>query len=225
MATGMVVKWTVIAFVVIACIGFVVLIALPVILSGAIVGSAPTPLQLPQLTTGTMNTTPPSPDGVWIAGSGSLAGFRVEESFLLQSGTIVGQTSAVSGSLVISHNEISSGSFQVDLSKVTLGKQNVSFSEILDTNKYPNATLELTAPGSFTNIPTSGQAVSSSVTGSLTMNGITQPVTFTFTGRYDGAVIEATGSAPILVSDWGIESPFAVHNNAVIEFLVVLRRG
>ena len=64
------------------------------------------------------------------------------ESFLVQSGTIVGRTSAMTGSLVISDNTISSGSIQVDLSKLTIGdKQNSSFLKILDTNSYPSATL------------------------------------------------------------------------------------
>ncbi len=224
MATATAVEWALIAAIVITFIAFVVLIALPVMLSRALIGSAPAPLELPQLTTATANTTTPPPDGTWIPGSDSLAGFRVEESFLLQSGTIVGRTSAVTGSLIISHNEISWGSFQVDLREVTIGKQSAGFLEILDTNKYPNATLELTDTSNLTDIPTSGETTSSNTPGSLTMNGVTHPVTVSFTGRYDGTVIEAAGSASIVVSDWGIESPFAVHDTAVIEFLVVLRR-
>jgi polyisoprenoid-binding protein YceI len=60
---------------------------------------------------------------------------------------------------------------------------------------------------------------------SLTMHGITHALTLTVIARSNGSVLEATGSAPVLASDWGIKSPFGVHNNAVIEFLVVLRRG
>ncbi len=61
-------------------------------------------------------------------------------------------------------------------------------------------------------------------TGSLTMNNITHPVTFALMGRYDGSELEAVGSASILVSDWGIQSPFAIRNDPELELLVILQR-
>jgi polyisoprenoid-binding protein YceI len=217
-----IVKWTIIGLVT----AFVILVAGLFIFSGSLVGPAPAPLQLPQLSTATKSASAASPDGTWIAGDGSLAGFRVQESFLVQSGTIVGRTSAVTGSLVISHNEISSGSFQVDLSKLTIGgKQNASFFQILETSKYPDATITLTKPIVFNSIPTNGQTISSTATVSLAMHGITHAVTLTVMARSNGSVLEATGSVPILASDWSIKSPFGIHNNDLIEFLVVLRRG
>lgn len=204
----------------------VIVVAGLLIFSRSLSGSAPAPMQLLPLSPATTSASTALPDGTWITGSGSLAGFRVEESFLVQRSTIVGRTSIVTGSLVISHNEISSGSFHVDLSKVTVGgKQNASFFQLLETGKYPNATLTLTQPIVFTSIPTNGQTISSKATVSLTMHGITHAVTLTVLARSNGSVLEATGSAPLLASDWGIQSPFAVHNDALIEFLVVLQRG
>ena len=217
-----IVKWTIIGLVAV----FVILVAGLFLFSGSIVGPAPAPLQLPELRPATTSASTASPDGIWRAGDGSVAGFRVPESFLVQSGTIVGRTSAVRGFLVISHHEISSSSFQVDLSKLTIGgKQNASFIQILDTNQYPEATLTLTKPIVFPSIPTNGQTISSTAIVSLTMHGITHPVPLTVMARSNGSVLEAIGSAPVLASDWRVKSPFGVHNNAVIEFLVVLRRG
>jgi polyisoprenoid-binding protein YceI len=222
MATARRVKWTIIGLVAV----FVIVVSGLFLFSGSIVGPAPAPLQLPELRPTTTSASTASPDGTWRAGDGSVAGFRVPESFFVQSGTIVGRTSAVRGSLVISHHEISSGSFQVDLSKLTIGgKQNASFSQILDTNQYPQATLTLTQPIVFPSIPTNGQTISSTAIVSLTMHGITHPVTLTVMARSNGSVLEAIGSAPVLASDWRVKSPFGVHTNAVIEFLVVLRRG
>jgi hypothetical protein len=219
--TRRIVKWTIIGLVT----AFVILVAGLFIFSGSIVGPAPAPLHLPQLSPATQSASTASPDGTWRAGDGSVAGFRVQESFLVQSGTIVGRTSAVTGSLVITHNEISSGSFQVDLSKLTIGgKQNASFFQLLETSKYPGATLTLTKPIVFTSMPTNGQTISSQATVSLAMHAITHAVTFTVMARYNGSVLEAVGSAPILASDWRIKSPFGIQNNALIEFLVVLRR-
>ena len=217
-----IVKWASIAIVAVV----VIVVAAIFMFPGALAGPTAPPLQLPELSTAAMTESAPSPDGTWIAGSGSLAGFRVDESFLVQSGTIVGRTSAVTGSLVVADNAVSSGAFQVDLSKLTLGgKPNASFFKILDTSTTPNATLTLMNPIVFTNIPSNGQTISSSADGTLTMHGFTQPVTFTFTGRYDGSVLEATGSAPVLATDWRIDSPFGIHNNDVIEFLVILQRA
>jgi polyisoprenoid-binding protein YceI len=215
-------RWTLIGIVT----ALVIVVAGLFLFSGSIVGPAPAPLQLPPLSPATTSASIASPDGTWRPGNGSLAGFRVGESFLVQSGTIVGRTSAVTGSLVISHNEISSGAFQVDLSKVTIGgKQNASFFQLLETRKYPDATITLTKPIVFHSIPTNGQTISSQAPVSLAMNGITHAVTLTVMARSSGSVLEAIGSAPVLASDWGIQSPFAVQDNALIEFLVVLQKG
>jgi polyisoprenoid-binding protein YceI len=196
--------------------------------SGSIVSPAPAPLQLPPLSPATTSASSASLAGTWVAEEGSVAGFRVPESFLVQSGTIVGRASAVTGSLVIAQHEISSASFQVDLRQLSVrvgGKQNTTIFQILDTSQYPEATLTLTQPIVFASLPTNGQAISSHATLSLAMDGVVHTVTFTVMARSNGSVLEATGSAPVLVSEWRIQSPFAVHNNAVIEFLMVLRRG
>lgn len=217
-----IVKWTIIGLVA----AFVILVVGLFLFSGSLVGPAPAPLQLQPLSPATTSSGTAPPDGTWRTEDGSVAGFRVPESFLVQSGTIVGRTSAVTGSLVIAHHEISSGAFQVDLSKLTIGgKQNASFFQMLDTSKYSDATITLTQPIVFPSIPTDGQTISSQATVLLAMHGITHAVTFTVMARSNGSVLEATGSAPVLASDWRIKSPFGVHNNALIEFLIVLRRG
>ncbi|MDQ2902375.1 MAG: YceI family protein [Ktedonobacteraceae bacterium] len=204
----------------------VIVVAALYIFSGSIVGPALAPLQLSPLSPATQNARTASPDGTWRAGDGSIAGFRVQEAFLVQSGTIVGRTSAMTGSLVISHHEIISGSFPVDLSKLTIGgKPNASFFQLMETRKYPDATLTLTKTIVFASIPTNGQTISSKATASLAMHGITHTVTFTIMARSNGTVLEATGTVPFLASDWSITSPFGIQNHDVIEFLVVLRRG
>ncbi len=200
----------------------IVIIAL-LIFPGSLAGPTAPPLQLPQLNTETTITT--SADGTWLATSGSIAGFRVNESFLTQSSVIVGRTSAVTGSLVIVNDEISSGTFQADLSQLTMGgKPYPSLLQILDTNTYPNATLTLTAPIALAGLASSGQTISSTAPGSLTIDGITHPVTIAFTTSYNGTVLEAVGTAPITASDWRVKAPFGIHDNDVIEFLVVLKK-
>jgi polyisoprenoid-binding protein YceI len=207
-----IIKWIIIVLVAVV----VITVAIIFIFPKSLAGPTAAPLQLPKLSTTTTNIA--SPEGTWVVGSGSLTGFRVNESFFTQSSVIVGRTNVITGSIVISNNRISSGSFQTDLSKLTMGgKPYPSLLQILNTNTYPDATFTLTSPIIFTNIQ-------SKAMGSLTINGITHPVTFAFTSQYNGSVLEATGSAPILASDWNIKSPYGIHNNDTIEFLVVLQR-
>jgi polyisoprenoid-binding protein YceI len=216
-------------WIIIGIVGILVIVGVGLLLvANALVGPAPAPLQLLPLSPATQSASADSLDGTWITGDSSIAGFRVPESFLIQSSTIVGRTSAVTGSLLISHQEISSASFQVDLSKITVpvgGKPNASFFQILETSKYPNAMLTLARPIVFSAIPTNGQIISSQAAALLTMRGVTHPVTLTIKARSNGSVLEAAGSASVFVSEWGIQSPFAVQNDALIEFLVMLHRG
>lgn len=204
----------------------VIVVALPPMFSDYIVGPYVPPLQLPQSDAVLTGGAAPALDGTWTVESGSVAGFRVPESFLLQRGTLVGRTNAVTGSFVVSKNTIESGSFQVDLSKVviTIGQETNNLSRLFDTKQYPTATFTLTDPINMTDTPTKGEAVSSNATGSLTINNVSHPVTFTLTGRYDGSTLQAVGRASFLVSDFGIKSPFGIHDDAEIEFLVILRR-
>jgi polyisoprenoid-binding protein YceI len=104
-------------------------------------------------------------------------------------------------------------------------KQNASFAQLLDTSKYPETILTLTKPIVFSSIPSNGHTMLSQATVSLALHGSTHTVTLTVLARYTRSVLEATGSAPIAASDWGIKSPFGVHKDATIEFLIVLHRG
>jgi polyisoprenoid-binding protein YceI len=223
-AIAKIVKWLIIS----AVAGVVILaglvLAVIAIAPKALAGPTADPLQLPPANTAATSASAGAPDGTWVVGSGSVAGFRVEESFLSQHGTLVGRTSAVTGSLVVAHGAIIAGSFQADLSQLTLGgKPNPNFLKMMDTQQYPNATLALTAPIAWAHTPATGETAAGNATGALTLRGITQPVTYAFTGRYDGSGLQATGTTPVLASAWGIESPFGLHDNDVIEFLVFLQ--
>ena len=210
-------------------IGLVIIFAIIIVsvggllaFSSSLAGSAPPPLQLVQLNSTPQNTSTPSSDGTWVTGDGSLAGFRVGVG---QRSTIVGRTTAVAGSLVILHNEVSSGSFQIDLNQMTIGeKQNPSFFKLLETGKYPSATITITQPIVLQTIPTDGQIISFTAPVSLEIHGITHTATLTVTARDNGFMLEAAGSASLLDSDWNVKSPFAVHDDALIEFLLFLQK-
>lgn len=207
----------------------VLVLALPVVFSQWIVGTPLPPLQLPA-SSAAVSADPAALDGTWTVGGGSQAGFRAGEYFLLQRGTIVGRTSAVSGSLVISGSQITSASFQVDLSKVviTIGDATNNLSRLFDMTAYPLATFDLTSPIDLAPVladSQTSQTASSSVAGTLTLNNATHPVTLTLTGRYDGSTLAALGSTRLVMSDWGIKSPFGIEDDAEIELLVSLQKG
>src|SRR5450432_2857408 len=82
------------------------------------ISPAPAPLGLPPLSATGPAADGSSIDGTWTVGSGSLAGYRVQDDFLWQRGSVVGRTSSVTGTVVIANTEVSSASFRVDLTTV-----------------------------------------------------------------------------------------------------------
>ena len=207
----------------------VLVLAVLVVLAGALAlrfwASAP-PLVLP----GGPAAGPGGPvDGTWAAAAGSVAGFRVRESALGISGDVTGQTDAVTGTIVISHGQVTRAVFRIDLTSITVaGKTQPQFTQSLDTQEYPGATITLARPVTLQPAFTSGATITVTVTCRLTLRGITQPVAVTISVRRDGTALQAAGSIPITLSRWGITEPasygivgsLASHGTA--EFLVLL---
>jgi len=188
-------------------------------------GPVPAPLALPKLDAAAAGTGSAPVDGTWTAGKGSLAGYRVREDFFGPGNSVVGRTSAVTGQVVIAHNDVTSASFRIDLTAVTTnGKAQPQLAKIMDTTRFPAATLTLTKPI----VPGSGLVTKKMVTvraaGLLTMHGITRAVSFAATTRYSGSLLDAAGSIPVTFSDWNIDVPQFLQHQGVLEFLLVLRR-
>jgi len=87
-------------------------------------------------------------NGTWNVGSGSEAGYRVQEVLVGQSTTAVGRTSRIWGSLTIAGSTVTKGSFTVDMASVVSdqSQRNAQFDgRIMDVSQYPTANLVLTA--------------------------------------------------------------------------------
>ncbi len=187
-------------------------------------GPVPAPLALPRLNAAAGGTGSARVNGTWIAGGGSLGGYRVREDFLGPGNTMVGRTSAVTGSVVIAHNEVTSVSLRVDLATVTAnGKTEPQFAKIMDTASFPDATFTLTKPIAAGSGLVMNKAFRVQVTGLLSMHGTTHRVTFQATARYSGSLLEAAGSIPVVFSDWNVHAPEFLQNHGLLEFLLVLR--
>ena len=143
---------------VVAVVGVVVVVALaatlgPYIYIHFIEGPAPAKLELPtsSATTSTSRGTAAnsSTDGNWNVGTGSQAGYRVQEVLVGQNATAVGRTSKIWGSLTISGSTVTKGSFTVDMASVVSdqSQRNARFDgSIMDVSQYPTATLTIAAP-------------------------------------------------------------------------------
>jgi len=181
------------------------------------------PLALPTAPAGA----PAGPlDGTWAVSAGSVAGFRVPETALGMTNDTVGRTTAVGGTLVLSGDRVTSATFRIRLTAVTVnGKSQPQFARSLDTRRFPDATFTLAGP---VTVGYSGGTVTAA--GRLGMNGVTRPATVTVTWRRDGAALEAAGTIPVAFSGWDIAGPAgygllgSLADHGVAEFLLTLHR-
>jgi polyisoprenoid-binding protein YceI len=151
-------------------------------------------------------------NGQWTVGPNSVAGYRVQESYLGQKDTAVGRTQSVTGDLAVSNNAVTSATFEVDLTTVKSGAsgRDDSFNyTIMDTPNNPKATFKSTAPIAVPAVAAAGKKFTAKVTGDLTLHGATKPVTFTVTGRKSAAGFEVTAQIPLVWDDFGISVPRA----------------
>jgi polyisoprenoid-binding protein YceI len=188
----------------------------------------PAPLALPRAAA----SAPAGPvDGRWDVAAGSVAGFRVRESALGISNDTVGRTSAVTGAIVLSGDQVTAATLRVDLARIKVGgKAQPQFATSLGTRADPVATFTLTRPVVLSPAFTSGAAISVTATGRLAMHGASRLVTVTISGRRSGSALQVAGSIPIAFGDWGIKGPksygflASLADHGVAEFLLVLHR-
>jgi polyisoprenoid-binding protein YceI len=204
----------------ISVVGLVVIVVGGVFAIHQVQGKSKPPLTLSVVTT---TTAPPTAagastsapalagvDGTWKVGSGSQAGYRIQETLFGVSNTAVGRTTAVTGSITISGTTVSAGSFTVDLTKVTSDRsqRDDQFqTRIMNTSAFPTAKFTLTKPIDLNTLPAEGVQVTESATGDLSMHGVTKSVTFQVTAQRAGSNIQANGSIPITFADWNISNP------------------
>jgi polyisoprenoid-binding protein YceI len=167
-------------------------------------------------------------DGSWALADGSQAGYRVDEVLFGQDAEAVGRTSDVTGQLLVSGTTIDSASFDVDLTTVASdeGRRDNQFrTRIMDTATFPTATFELTEPVELSDVPADLEEVTTTVTGDLTLRGVTNEVSFDLTARRNGDTIEVNGTIPVTFADYDIPDPSfgpaSVSDSGEIEFLLV----
>ncbi len=167
-------------------------------------------------------------DGTWTVTKGSQVDYRVEEVLFGQNHTAVGQTSKVTGTMVISKSMVAAAHIKVDMGSIksgNAGRDTVYRDHLLDTYAHPDGQFSLSRPLELDLIPANGGTVAAQAIGALTLRGVTRQVSFPLRARRDGAGIAVAGSVPIRFDLWHIPNPsFAitkVGNQGTIDLVLV----
>jgi polyisoprenoid-binding protein YceI len=222
-------RWVVAGVVVV----IVLVVGVPFVYIHFIEGPAPAKLSLSTTAPPGAQLTAGQLEGTWVVGSGSEAGYRVQEVLAGQNNTAVGRTSAVTGSMKITGTTVSAASFVVDLRTVASdqSQRDQQFNgRIMDTAQFPNATFTLTKPIALGRLPRINKTVTVTAQGTLTMHGVSKPVTVTMQARDTGATIEVDGQIPVVFANWNIANPsfgsfVKTKDNGLVEFLLNTKRS
>lgn len=170
-------------------------------------------------------------DGEWAVVADSVVGYRVKEILFGQDTEGVGRTSAVTGSLVIANNEVTSAEFSVDMTTIksdSSRRDRQVNNRILDTATFPTATFALNEPIALTPEALAGSDFTANTTGTLTLRGVTKTVPVALTARLVDNVIEVNGSIEIVFAEWQIPDPsvsaIVVEDRGLLEFLIRFSR-
>lgn len=220
-------RWIVGAIVVV----LLVVVGGPFVYFHFIQSDPPPPLSISDVTTpstaaGT-SSTPALLTGTWKVADGSVVRYRIKETVFGQSGTAVGSTNSVTGTITIAGTKVTAASFTVDMTTFASdsGQRDGQFQgRIMDTASFPTATFELTSPIELAPVPAVGVAKTYTANGKLTIHGTTKDVTFDLDTKRTGNSIAVQGSHEITFSDYNIDDPSggpaSVGDSGTLEFLL-----
>ena len=170
-------------------------------------------------------------DGEWAVVADSVVGYRVKEILFGQDTEGVGRTSAVTGSLVIANNEVTSAEFSVDMTSLksdSSRRDRQVNDRILDTATYTTATFALNEPIALTPEALAGSDFTVNTTGTLTLRGVINSVPVTLVARLVDNVIEVNGTIKSVFAEWQIPDPsisaIVVEDRGLLEFLIRFSR-
>ena len=165
--------------------------------------------------------------------TGTFAGFRIEEELAsIGSTTAVGRTGDVTGSMVIDGTTVTEASFEIDVSTITTNesRRDDNVQRALETGQFPTATFTLAEPIELGDAAASGEAVSVTAVGDLTIHGVTQRVEFPLEAQLVQDTVVVVGSLDITFADYGVEVPDAqivlsVEDHGILELQLLLTKS
>ncbi|MFO7591026.1 MAG: YceI family protein [Acidimicrobiia bacterium] len=182
-------------------------------------------------------------DGTWsvdtsvgdlAAGTASFVGYRVQEELAgIGAKTAVGRTPEVEGSLTIDGTTVTEVSIVADLTALASDsdrRDGAMQSQAIETARFPDATFELTEPIELESVPAEGEPITAEAVGTLTIHGVTRPVTIDLQAQLTEGVIVVTGQLPIVFADYDIDTPtsfavLSIEDNGVMELQLFFARA
>lgn len=144
--------------------------------------------------------------------TGTFVGFRVKEELSgIGSTTAVGRSPEVTGSLTIAGTTVSAVTIEADMTALVTNesRRDSRARGALETDRFPTATFVLTQPLELGAGAASGQAVSVTASGDLTIHGVTKPVQFPLQAQLTNGLIVVVGSLDVVFADYGVVVPTA----------------
>ena len=178
--------------------------------------------------------------GTWNATTGSEAGYRVREQLanLPAESDAVGRTSDVTGSITLEAAgdgaRLTAGSLTVNTQTIASDesrRDNRLRSEGLQTDQYPTATFAVTQPVDVPAAALAGTATDVTLTGYLTLHGVTKSVQIQAQAQLVNGTIQVAGSITFPLSDYQITAPnvggfiLSIADQGTLEFLVTFAKG
>ena len=173
--------------------------------------------------------------GTWTVAADSVAGYRVREQLanLPAESDAVGRTDQVTGSITIEgsgRHDVADRGLAVrrhDLDRVgQVDARQPAAQRGLQTDSFPTATFKLTAPVAVPAAALAGTASDVTLTGDLTLHGVTKSVSIPAKAQLVNGVISVAGSLGFPLSDYSITAPniggfiVSIADTGTLEFLV-----
>ena len=178
-------------------------------------------LASPSVSTSAAAGASPATGGTWQITTSSLVGYRVKEQFVGQSSTheAVARTGDVTGTVNITQSgstyEMTSATVTVQLSSLAsvdsvagydVTNRDRIVQRSLDVGTYPTAVFKAQNVALPAGVAT-GQAVTVSVPGQLTIHGVTKDVTATLQLSVSGNAAQIAGTISTNMTDFGVSPP------------------
>ncbi len=164
----------------------------------------------------------------WNIAEGSEVGYRVAEVLFGIDTEGVGRTESVTGSITLDDTSIISAEFTVDVASMRSddGRRDGQFrGRIMETDEFPTATFNLTQPVDLRVSATEGATVATTISGELTMHGVTNQVSFDISAKVEGGRLGVIGSLPVVFTDYDIVDPsisgIKVEPEGLVEFVLI----
>jgi polyisoprenoid-binding protein YceI len=202
-------------------------------------GATPDPSATADATRGTGTATAAELAGTWTIADGSVVGYRVREQLggVTALTDAVGRTSAVTGTATLEAAgdalAVTAASFEADLTQLSSddGRRDNRIKSIgLESDRFPTATFVLGEPLDVPAEALAGTTVTVTLTGDLTIHGVTRRVSIPGEARLNGDRIEIVGALTFPFSDFGMTPPdvggfVQVEDDATLEVLVSLAKA